>query len=173
MLVVGFIGGAALMYLFDPERGKRRRGADLARSGETATMQVSERGEQFARKAQRGKQCVNRVENTGQKPIDVEREAQNPARRPRSANVSDLTLQTRVQAQLGHYVADPGAISVTVNSGNVILGGKIHAREAQPLIERVRTIPGVKNVENRLELHDSSENVPNPQAGSNGTGGMS
>ncbi len=154
MLVVGVVGGAAVMYLFDPERGKRRR-ALLRDQADSAFDEVSDSLEGRARDA------VNRVENAVHDAQPGQ--AQN-------AGVSDFTLQTRVQAQLGHYVADPGAISVAVNGGNVILGGKIHAREAQPLIERVRTIPGVKSVENRLELHDSGENVPNPQAGSNGNG---
>ena len=152
MLVVGFVGGAALMYLFDPERGNRRR-AFLRGQADSALNEVSGSLEGRAR------DVADRVES-------AVHEAQMG--QAQDASVSDFTLQTRVQAQLGHYVAEPSAISVTVNDGNVILGGKILAREVQPLIERVRTIPGVKNVENRLELHDSDESVPNPHNGSNG-----
>ncbi len=152
MLLAGFIGGAALMYLFDPERGERRR----ALIGAHVEDAVSDASDSLEGKA---KEVVNRAQN-------VAHEAQSG--QAQDAGVSDLTLRTRLQAQLGLYVGDPGAISVTVNSGNVILSGKILAREAQPLIERIRAIPGVKKVENRLELHDSGDGVPHPQAGSNG-----
>lgn len=154
MLAIGFVSGAALMYLFDPERGKRRR-ALLRDQADSALNEVSGSLSGSARDA------VNRVESAAH-------DAQ-PGQ-ARDASVSDQILQARVTAQLGLYVAEPGAISVTVNDGNVILGGKIQAREAQPLIERIRTIPGVKAVENRLELHDTTDDVPNPQSGTNGTG---
>ncbi len=153
MLVAGFIGGAVLMYLFDPERGERRR----ALIGAQMEDAVSDAGDSLEGKA---KDAVSRVQTVAHdaKPGQAQ-----------DAAVSNPTLQTRVRAQLGQYVADPSAISVTVNAGNVILSGKIPAHEAQPLIERVRTIPGVKNVENRLELHDSGENVADAPSGSNGS----
>ncbi len=153
MLVVGFVGGAALMYLFDPERGSRRR-AFLRGQADSALNEVGDSLEG------RAKDVVSRAQS-------VAHEAQSG--HAQDAAASDQMLQVRVQAQLGHYVAEPSATSVTVNDGNVILGGKILAREVQPLIERVRTIPGVKNVENRLELHDSGDNVPNVPSGSNGS----
>ncbi len=153
MLIAGFIGGAVLMYLFDPERGERRR----ALIGAHVDDAVSDASDSLEGKA---KDVASRVQG-------ITHDAQ-PGQ-AQDAAVSDKVLKTRVTAQLGTYVGDPGAISVTVNAGNVILSGKIRAREAQPLIERVRTISGVKNVENRLELHDSGDDVPDPQGGSNGT----
>lgn len=161
-LVVGLIGGAALMYLFDPDRGERRR-AMIRSEVDDAVKDVRASLEGVAEDAETW------THNTSSTAAPQWSESKTPkSGKAQDAAVSDQTLQTRVKAQLGHYVAEPNAVSVTINDGNVILGGKVQAREAQPLVERVRTIPGVKNVENHLELHDTApENTPNTPNGNN------
>ncbi len=197
-LVIGLIGGAALMYLFDPERGERRRALirdqvssavnDASDSLEGAAKDVSNRVQNVSTSAgdslkDAAKDVSNRVQNISTSAGDSLKDAakdtstqvQGAVKEAKSqahaaeAGISDQTLQARVRAQLGHYVAEPTAISVTINNGTVTLGGKLRASEAQPLIERVRTIPGVKDVENRLELHDSADNITNTQNGTNST----
>lgn len=182
-LVIGLIGGAALMYLFDPDRGERRR-AMIRSQVDSAVSDVTTSLEGVANDADSWthNSAMTAAPQWAESKAAESKAADNKTAKGKAqdAAVSDQTLQTRVKAQLGHYLADPNAVSVTVNNGNVILSGTVQAREAQPLVERVRTIPGVKNVENHLELHDTSatneppttpngNSVPNAQGGSNGT----
>lgn len=83
------------------------------------------------------------------------------ARRPRRALgvperiMSDVALAERVRGKLAHMVSQPGAIMVTAQDGRVTLRGPILHREAEGLITRVLAMPGVKEVESQLELHET------------------
>lgn len=140
--------GAGLMYMFDPDRGKRRR-ALLRNKAEHATRIASE----AAGKTQR----------------DVRNHIQGAVAELgslfRSDDVSDDVLEARVRSKLGRVVSHPSAIEVKAVDGLIILTGEILAKEEHPLLDSVITISGVKNIENCLELHQSSLGIPALQGG--------
>lgn len=142
-LGVGGLGvGAALMYLFDPERGKRRRA--LLRDK------------------------VSHVTHSTREKVDVKsRDAANRLHgllaRTRSfltkERVPDTVVAERVRSRIGHVVSHPGSIDVVVNDGRVTLAGPALTRELDPLLGEVEHVRGVTGIENRLELHEEPANV--------------
>jgi hypothetical protein len=64
-------------------------------------------------------------------------------------------------------------IEVTADAGNVVIRGPVFEAEVDRLISSVSGIPGVKNVQNRLEVHETAENVPALQGGMEPAGARS
>jgi len=146
--IAGGAFGATVMYLFDPERGNRRRAVlrDQILSG--------------ANKLQDGLEVVAR---------DVAHRVQGVVAEARSkmegTSVPDPVLVDRVRAKMGRIVSHPGAIEVAAEQGRVILSGPILEREHEDLLRAVRSVPGVSEVEDRLEVHKSAEGVSALQGG--------
>jgi uncharacterized membrane protein len=140
--------GAGLTYLFDPERGRRRR----ARLRDTATHAASVTGTAFGKTS---RDASNRVRGL----------VSEATRALKGGTFSDTVLVERVRSTLGHVVSHPRAITVTAASGQVTLTGTILASELTPLLERVSAVPGVTGVDNRLEAHEHAGDVPSLQGG--------
>ena len=143
MLIGGLGLGAALMYVLDPERGKRRRA--LVRD-----------------KAVR---AVNRASGTlGARSRDWRNRARGVAAEvkamTRSERVDDAVLEERVRAELGRLVSNPGRIDVTAFGGTVTLSGPVVMSEFGDLLDAVLGVSGVVNVENRLETYASGDDIP-------------
>lgn len=140
------LGGAALMYLLDPDRGRRRRA--LLRDQLTRIMNRTQ----------------NQLDNTAH---DVRNRAEGMAaearQRLQAEPVSNETLVARVRSAIGRVVNNVGAIEVTANQGRVTLYGPIVEKEVAALLAAVRTVPGVTNVENRLQIHQQAGNQPSLQ----------
>jgi len=144
---VGGLGaGAALMYLFDPERGKRRRA--LLRD-----------------------KVFHVAHSTGEK-LDVKsRDAANRLHgllaRTRSLltreRVPDTVVAERVRSRIGHVVSHPGSIEVTVQDGRVTLTGPALSRELDQLLSEAARVRGVTGIENKLDLHEEPGSVPGLQ----------
>jgi osmotically-inducible protein OsmY len=144
---VGGLGvGAALMYLFDPERGNRRRA--LLRD-----------------------KVFHAAHSTGEK-LDVKsRDAANRLHgllaRTKSLltreRVPDTVVAERVRSRIGHVVSHPGSIEVAVQDGRVTLAGPALSGELDPLLCEVQHVRGVTGVENKLELHEAPGSVPGLQ----------
>lgn len=140
--------GAGLMYLLDPDRGTSRRAlirdkaihvADSAADGlEVATRDLSHR-------------AVGAVTGV--------RSRWGPA------EMTDELLIQRVRAKLGRWVSHPRAIEVTAENGFVTLRGPILRHEVEPLIAALRRVPGVHDIANELEPHDTPDNIPSLQGG--------
>jgi osmotically-inducible protein OsmY len=145
-LVSGIGLGAALMYLLDPERGKRRRA--LVRD---KTVHALHETEDTVRGA----------------ALHLGHRARGLAARMRSqcssVEVSDEVLSERVRSKLGHTVSHPRSLSVNASQGCVTLAGPILARDVDRLLKAVRSVRGVTGVENRLEVHEAAGNVPGLQ----------
>jgi hypothetical protein len=135
--------GAGLMYLFDPERGRRRR----ARLRDQAVHL--------------NRELVDMVD-TAQR--DFKHRAEGMVARVRSTfetgTADDRVLQARVRAELGRLVSHPGAIHVEARDGVVTLTGPILREEVRGLLSGVESVRGVTRVISHLEPHDSAENVP-------------
>ena len=139
-ILVGGLGlGAALMYVLDPERGKRRRAIvrDKTLSGARKT------GDKIAA---RSRDLKNRARGVGAELKSL----------TKSQETNDPVLEERVRAELGRAVARPASIDVAAIAGTVILSGAVRTNELDELLSSVRGVPGVEDVENRLEVYETS-----------------
>jgi osmotically-inducible protein OsmY len=147
--IVSGVGlGAALMYLLDPDKGRRRRA--LLRDRAVHVFHKTADGLYYASRG-------------------VAQRAEALSARTRSLLtqcwVSDEVLAERVRSRIGHVVSHPGAIEVTAEDGRVILAGPILAGEVEELLTSVSRVPGVTGLENRLEVHEEAGHVPALQSG--------
>ena len=145
---VAFAAGAALMYSFDPDHGRRRRAR--VRNEADHLMHAVPRS---LRKA--GADSAQRVHGM---MLDLRRW-------PSSESVDDDVLSGRVRAGLGRYCSHPGAIRVSSQAGVVELRGPILAGEASDLVRHVCHLRGVLAVKDGLEPHESSEGIPSLSGG--------
>jgi hypothetical protein len=135
--------GAGLMYLLDPQGGRRRRA--LVRD-----------------------QLVRAAHRTGDAVDTTSRDVTNRARgvvaelRSRLAppRVADEVLRERVRARIGSVIGHAGAIEAAVSDGRVTLRGPVLADEVDRLVRRVRAVPGVREVADQLDVHDGPGDVP-------------
>jgi len=140
--------GAALMYLADPDRGRRRR----ARLRDSLTH-----GTHVLRDAWNA--TSRDVSNRAHGAL-----AYAKARLTRSPG-SDEALELRVRARVGHVVSHPHAVKVDVSKGRVILSGLVLGHELDALLAYCRKVPGVRGVANLLTVYRQPGNVPSLQGG--------
>lgn len=140
--------GASLMYLFDPDRGGRRRGEIRNKVRHINHIATDAAGKT-------GRDLQNHI-------IGVVSEMQSLLRREK---VSDDVLEARIRSKLGRIVSHPHAIEVKAIEGLVILRGPILTAEVHPLLNAVAVIRSVRNIENHLELHETPDDVPALQGG--------
>ena len=140
--------GTGLMFLLDPDQGKRRR-ALLRDKCYWAARKTGEGVEVTARDLRNRTQgLVSEVQS-----------------RFSSAPVDDAVLVDRVRAKLGRIVSHPRAINVTSQNGRVVLSGPILTTELPELLACLNSVSGAKEVINQLDPHDQSENHPALQGG--------
>jgi hypothetical protein len=80
-------------------------------------------------------------------------------------SASDRVLHDRVRSKMGHVIAHPGAVNVIARDGNVTLDGSVLRDEADRLLSVVAGIPGVHQVDNRLQVMSSADGVSSLQGG--------
>src|SRR5205823_15031872 len=141
--LLGGIGlGAGLMYFADPHLGRRRRAA------------IRDQITHLFSRADDALRCAAR---------DVVGRGYGLAARARSLltpqEIDDGVLVERVRSHLGRVVSHPKSLQVTARDGTVSLTGPILAHEVDRLIECVRSVPGVCEVENALEMHKERGNI--------------
>ncbi len=149
LAVLGGAGlGAALMYLFDPEKGRRRRA--LLRDKAVHAARKGSGAVEFAARglSQRVQGLTARMTSWCTAEL-----------------VSDDVLTERVRSRVGHVVSHPGSIHVSTCDGRVTLTGPILSREVEALLERVGRVRGIGEVVNQLEVHEGSGHVPGLQGG--------
>lgn len=149
---LGFLSGAALgsglMYLLDPDRGNRRRA--LVRDKIIRGLHVGG--------------------DVGDKAI---RDLRNRARGAvaefwasvRNEPVDDAVLEQRIRAKLGRVVSHPNSIEARAENGRVSLSGPVLAAEVDELLWSLSSVRGVRDIENRLDVHKEAGNVPGLQGG--------
>lgn len=139
--------GAGIMYLFDPNRGRSRR----AKLSDKAASLYNESG-YYASKVQRD--LRNRATGVV---------ASAKAKLTHEDEVADQKLEARVRAKLGRVTSHPHAIHVRAENGCVTLEGPVLAKEVNGLLSDVRSVPGVSEVQNRLQAHEEPGNIPDLQ----------
>ena len=147
--VSGLIAGGGLLYLMDPDKcGHRRR--ILVRDKAIRAEHVSS---QFIDKSVRD--LENRVRGIIAEAWAAIREREVP----------DEILARRVCAKIGRAVSHPRALTVKARNGVVKLWGPILEDEIEPLLKTVRSVRGVRGVDNHLEPHKTPNGVPSLQGG--------
>jgi hypothetical protein len=77
----------------------------------------------------------------------------------------DAALETRVRERVARYASRPEAIAVRVSHGLVTLTGVILDREVDDLVAVIGRLPGVRRVDDRLDLRqegDADGDAPRP-----------
>ncbi len=143
MWILGSLGlGAGLMYLFDPDRGNKRRA--MLRDKCAHTM----------------RQAGDAVSSVGGAFRDLSNRSYGALaetkRWLRREKVDDDTLVARLRSQLGHAISQPRLIEVSANDGNVTLNGSVPANELNDLFSCVSGTRGVKEVESHLKVQNPS-----------------
>lgn len=144
--------GAAGAFMLDPQQGRRRR--VLVRDRISRGLRE---GREFGEAAAR----------------DLRARAQGvaaQARALRGGPVSDDVLLGRLRARLGRYVSHPRAVRVKARDGSVTLAGDVLASEHLALVRALRLVSGVKDVEDRLDVHPSAEGISALQGGTPASG---
>jgi uncharacterized membrane protein len=151
--LTAFLGGAtaagALMYLFDPDKGARRRAV-----GRDKILSAALRSERALRVGM----------------IDLSNRTQGWLHDAQASlttdHVASDVLVARIWAHVGGLVSHPRALNITADpEGVVTVSGQILSAEAGELLSAVARVAGVSTIDNRLELHQRAENVPSLQGG--------
>jgi hypothetical protein len=138
--------GAGLMYLLDPDHGRRRRALvkDKLRHGATVA----------------GTKASATANDLGNRARGLGVEAM---KRVRKEELTDEQLAQRVRAKLGHHTSHSSAIEVSAHDGRVILSGPVLTAEAEDLVKAIHKVRGVDVVENRLQFQDTWNGLPGSQ----------
>jgi hypothetical protein len=134
--------GAALVYFFDPENGKRRRKV----TGDRLAGLVRRHGRRLARGA------GSRAHGLKQKATHMREE---PKPQP-----DDVTLARKVETEIFRDAEVPkGKINVNAEEGKIVLRGEADSPEMiDDLAKKAKSVQGVQDVENLL--HVPGETAP-------------
>jgi uncharacterized membrane protein len=138
--------GALLMYVLDPQTGRRRR------------AQARDKMIRYGRKTAEAIDMTAR--DLKNRTLGVAAETRNLFSKK---HLSDHALAQHVRARLAPLVSHPSSIEVTAENGVIRLSGPILAAEVNRLVDHVSSIAGVAAVENRLEAHLEPGNIPGLQ----------
>jgi len=144
--LTGMVLGAGAMYLFDPDRGARRRSL------------LRDRGVHAGHKLSDGLSATTQDARNRLRGTAAELRA-----RFRHEMVADEILHERVRSAIGRAVAYPGAVRVTATQGRITLQGEVLEDDVEDLIKQVEGVRGVDDVENQLTVHRSAEGVSSLQ----------
>jgi hypothetical protein len=133
--------GAALVYFFDPENGKRRRKV------------TADRLAGFLRRQSR------KTGDLGQRAHALKQRATHLREEPKP-QPDDVTLARKVESEIFRDVDVPkGKINVNAEEGKVVLRGEVESPELiEELVGKTRKIQGVQDVESLL--HTPGEPAP-------------
>jgi hypothetical protein len=140
--VSGLAVGAALMYAFDPERGRARRARllDRARHAEHGLTDIGRSGVHDL--ANRGRGLMHDIVGVGRRDYG-----------------DDDIIGERVRAHVGRAIMHPGAVEVNVRGGVVTLKGRVLRAEVPELVHAVKRVRGVQHVVDKLDIRDQPGTV--------------
>lgn len=146
--ITAFTVGGVAMYLFDPDRGHRRRALmrdKLRHSGQKLESAIATTSGDLQNRAKGVRAAVEHLLN-GETP-------------------NDQTLVARVRSKIGRIVSHPSSLEVSADNGVVTLSGPILEHELEELLECVSAVSGVSQVRNQLDPHRTAQGVPGLQGG--------
>jgi uncharacterized membrane protein len=138
--------GAALMYLYDPTRGNRRRA--LIRDRANSLVRQADDGIDVALRDMRNRTRGFLADMMAM--VDQE-------------NAPDWLLEERVRARMGRNVQHAGSLEVQARDGRVVLTGPALAEDVDRVIKRVASVRGVRGVENQLKVYQNARDIPGLQ----------
>lgn len=138
--------GAGAMYFLDEATGRTRR------------ARLREKGGHVLRRA--GADLSTASRDLAHRTGGLFAEARY---RLRSGDADDVTLSARARSRLGHVCSHPHAICVDVHEGVVMLTGDVLEREHARVVRELSKVPGVRGVEDRLQVHADARGVPSLQ----------
>jgi hypothetical protein len=141
--LIGAAIGAGLIYLLDPQNGRRRRALlqnKLVHAGNVTRHALDTTSRDLANRS-RGIVASTRA-------------------RLRPDDVADPIILERVRAKLGRVSSHPRAIDVFVTDGHVTLRGAVLASEAWAVASAASAVRGVRSVSNELDPHQNAQDTP-------------
>jgi hypothetical protein len=140
--------GAGLMYLLDPQGGRGRRA--MARDKSVSALK---KGGTVAAKTSRhlGNKTKGLVAEAGSK-------LRNSDLAGDLANNGQALLK-KVERKIRKAVSHPTAIEPILEGGKVMLHGLVLASEVAGLLAAIGSVQGITEVENKLEIHESAQDL--------------
>ncbi len=138
--------GAGLMYFLDPGRGARRRSLVMDKVGKYR----SEAGDLAQGESKHMRNVAQGVMHETKARMSDE-------------PVDDDTLVGRVRSELGRVASDVGSLEVSAHEGKVTLRGPVLEDEMEKVVSTTNSVRGVKEVDNQLESHKQTEEIPGLQ----------
>ncbi len=138
ILGLGIGYGAGMMFLLDPDLGRRRR-------AQIRDKVVRARNEARWFLGQQFRNAIHKLQGSFFEARAKLREGQ----------VSDAVLERRVRAQIGHVVSHPGSLDVICRDGQVLIRGAILPGDRERLEDRLNETRGVRSI--RLELQEAQD----------------
>jgi osmotically-inducible protein OsmY len=138
LLALGALLGAAIAYLLDPQSGRRRR------------AMLRDRSAGFAR--QTGRSAAQTGRAVAAEAYGVSQKVQHLKEAPKEYD--DATLAQKVQSEIFRDADSPkGQVDVNAEDGIIVLRGEVERPELiEQLVERTRSVQGVRDVQNLLHL---------------------
>ena len=138
--------GTAIVYMADPQQGRRRRA--LAK-------------DQLARASRKTRDALDGTSrDLANRTSDL---VAATRRRWTGEAFYDRRLVERVRARIDQTCSHPDAIDVQASDGTVTLSGPIPAREVSGLLGAVWTVPGLQVIRNELTTaYHSADDVWSP-----------
>ena len=143
--------GAGLMFLLDPNQGRRRRALirDKAYSAGRSAAGYAERT---------GRDLSNRASGLAHEAGSYASSAYSSAKSAMGMGsgeqVDDTSLAEQVRSTIGRQQNASG-VNCRCENGRVVLTGSIPASGVESLVSAVRGINGVSGVDNQLVVRDS------------------
>lgn len=147
-MIFGIGIGAGLMYLLDPVYGTRRRALIRDKAVRVAHT-VEGAAETVARDSYNRFHGMTSVvsQSFHREPVD------------------DDVLIARVRSAMGRQISHQRSIHVEARKGRVILSGPVLASEERGVLQVVRKVHGVKEVDSHLTVHHDTSGIPGLQGG--------
>lgn len=135
LLTIASLGlGAGLMYIFDPDIGKRRRAAvrDGVKDSVSKTTDAIKNGSQELKK--KANWFASGVKH-------------------RLIKVDDEKLTAKVLDAIAAVVNNPASVHIKACKGYILLTGTLPEIELAPLLEAVASVREVRDVDNQIRTH--------------------
>lgn len=145
--------GAALAYLLDPAQGARRR-AGAQQKAIHAAKEIREAASVTSR------DVAYRSRGLWAEALG---DLSEIVARMRGEIPPDSVLAQRVRARLGRLCAHPSSIQIESREGRIRLAGPVFRAELDPILKGIARVRGVRDVESRLEAHETAGDIPGLQ----------
>lgn len=136
-LAVGAATGAAIAYLFDPDRGRSRR----ARLADQAAARARDTADAVKAKAEYQKGVAKGIIHDVTEPLR------------REETFDDDTLLQKVKSEALGYWSDSHDIEVDITNGMVRVSGTVgNESDRENLIKLIRNVEGVGLIDDRIRV---------------------